>query len=388
MAYKHVTKRDAVLQAMQEFDRMGRDAFLSKYGYWKAKRYYLVHHGARYDSKALYGVSFGYEHPENGPLRSNDFSGGEAQVARRLVKLGFEVEKATAEPSGPPHLRRTWLLTSIGADERLYQGHGGYDDDLRVVYRYDSFVPNHLALCAGDAVVLRDKSQVLGCAVIERIDQTPGSKRRNHCPTCGATALKERHRATPRYRCECGATFDVPDVIPDECVIYAAYFGSSFQSLAGTVAIRDLWALAPRLNKQLAMLELNDDRAASLLGGIAEAVGLGDEPPVAARSLFREGERTAVLVNRYERDPRARKACVEHYGPKCSVCGFSFAEQYGDIGRGVVEVHHLEPLGARRVHHGVDAVRDMRPLCANCHTIVHRRTPPFSLEEVRRFLDT
>jgi 5-methylcytosine-specific restriction protein A len=47
---------------------------------------------------------------------------------------------------------------------------------------------------------------------------------------------------------------------------------------------------------------------------------------------FPEGAATKVLVNRYERDPRARAACLNHYGYDCAVCGFNFSRAYGSLG--------------------------------------------------------
>jgi predicted HNH restriction endonuclease len=34
----------------------------------------------------------------------------------------------------------------------------------------------------------------------------------------------------------------------------------------------------------------------------------------------------------------------------------------------------------------VDPVADLRPVCPNCHAVLHRRIPAYSIEEVRVFL--
>jgi hypothetical protein len=80
------------VQAVEEHDRLGRDAFLAQYGFHPARRYYLIVDGRRYDSKAIVGVAHGYAVPEQGPLRSEDFSGGHATVEALLTRLGFEME--------------------------------------------------------------------------------------------------------------------------------------------------------------------------------------------------------------------------------------------------------------------------------------------------------
>lgn len=82
----------AVLQAISEFDTGGGEAFLRKYGYRTAKRYFVRHDGRLYPSKAIAGVAHKYLSAMSAPLRPDEFSGGERTVARKLEELGFEVE--------------------------------------------------------------------------------------------------------------------------------------------------------------------------------------------------------------------------------------------------------------------------------------------------------
>lgn len=81
----------AVESAIAEYDQLGQDAFLRRYGFGRAKHYRLIHNGRDYDSKAIVGVAHGYEFPAEGPLRSSDFSGGVHGAAKTLRELGFEV---------------------------------------------------------------------------------------------------------------------------------------------------------------------------------------------------------------------------------------------------------------------------------------------------------
>lgn len=73
-----------------------------------------------------------------------------------------------------------------------------------------------------------------------------------------------------------------------------------------------------------------------------------------------------VLVNAYERDPEARAECIRHHGTRCSVCAVSFEERYGQIGKGFIHVHHRKPLASREIY-TLDPVRDLIPVCPNCH---------------------
>lgn len=99
-----------------------------------------------------------------------------------------------------------------------------------------------------------------------------------------------------------------------------------------------------------------------------------------------EGARYQVTVNAYERDPRARQLCVARHGTACTICGFSFAAAYGPVAEGFIHVHHLRPLSEVGGEYEVNPVEDLRPVCPNCHVVLHRRVPAFSIEEVRAFL--
>ncbi|MGA7858368.1 MAG: HNH endonuclease [Terracidiphilus sp.] len=105
--------------------------------------------------------------------------------------------------------------------------------------------------------------------------------------------------------------------------------------------------------------------------------------PSEDESALIEGGRTLVQVNRYERDPRARERCIQIFGVHCTVCGFDFAETYGKIGAGFIHVHHLTPLSIEKKKHRIDVHRDLRPVCPNCHEMLHRKKPPLSIRELK-----
>lgn len=92
MSLELLTRPDAVDAAMDEYDALGAEGFLSKYGYRPARTYFVVRNGRRYDSKAIAGVAVGKEHLDRGPLRADEFSGGDATVRAKLEALGFVVE--------------------------------------------------------------------------------------------------------------------------------------------------------------------------------------------------------------------------------------------------------------------------------------------------------
>jgi len=100
-----------------------------------------------------------------------------------------------------------------------------------------------------------------------------------------------------------------------------------------------------------------------------------------------EGAIITVQAVRYERDAIARKKCIEHFGTRCSVCGMDFASIYGPIGDGFVHVHYLVPLSEIREKYSVDPIKDLRPVCPNCHAMLHKRFPPYSIEELRNIVE-
>jgi hypothetical protein len=87
-----IQHRESILSAIEEYETLGRDRFLRRYGFGPAQSYFLVHGGKWYDSKAIVGAAFGYENPSHGPLKSHKFSGGRLTVKRWLEELGFEVQ--------------------------------------------------------------------------------------------------------------------------------------------------------------------------------------------------------------------------------------------------------------------------------------------------------
>jgi 5-methylcytosine-specific restriction protein A len=201
-----LTDRDAVLKALAEYDRIGRDAFLARYRFGRAKRWYVLHKGNHYESKAIVGAAFGYQHGR--PLTSTDFRGGEDSAVRRLRALEFRVT-------------------------------GG------------------------------------------KIEE---------------------------------ATSRLPEEVPQ---------------------------------------------------------------------TFPEGLRTTVIIDRVERSPRARAACIEIHGTACVVCGMDFETAYGPEFSGLIHVHHLNPLAGRKELAEVDPRDDLRPVCPNCHAAIHFGGANRSLEEVR-----
>jgi hypothetical protein len=103
---------------------------------------------------------------------------------------------------------------------------------------------------------------------------------------------------------------------------------------------------------------------------------------------FPEGLKQRIEVNAYERDPKARTACIAHYGCICSVCGFDFAKRFGKLGAGYIHVHHIQPVSKLGTGGKTNPIRDLRPVCPNCHAMLHRESPPILIGKLRLILAT
>lgn len=101
---------------------------------------------------------------------------------------------------------------------------------------------------------------------------------------------------------------------------------------------------------------------------------------------YREGAVHKVLTNRYERDQQARRVCLAKHGLTCCVCDFDFEKRYGILGIGFIHVHHKKPLATLRGDYTLDPVRDLCPVCPNCHAMLHAQDPPLSISELKGFL--
>ncbi len=116
-----------------------------------------------------------------------------------------------------------------------------------------------------------------------------------------------------------------------------------------------------------------------------EVIATTINPSKLKEQKYIEGKPNEILVTRYERDLRAREKCIEHFGYSCSVCNFNFEKVYGEVGKDFIHVHHLK-LVSTTGEGEVDPVNDLRPVCPNCHAMIHKREEPFSIEELKEIM--
>lgn len=132
------------------------------------------------------------------------------------------------------------------------------------------------------------------------------------------------------------------------------------------------------VNQSIETIELN----LSLYSGNMDS----DPGPEGAPLSGYEGGRTTALVNKYERDPSLRLACLDFYGYICQICGFDFEGFYGGIGRNYCHVHHIRPLSEMKKITKINPITDLIPVCPNCHSMLHKTTPALLPEHLKKLI--
>ncbi|MGR6837962.1 HNH endonuclease [Aliivibrio wodanis] len=126
-----------------------------------------------------------------------------------------------------------------------------------------------------------------------------------------------------------------------------------------------------------------DDIYFSMLDDIDLNTGLLDP-----ESIYIEGASQQVWVNRYERDSRARKKCLDKFGYTCQICNFDFVKKYGLHGQDFIEVHHIKPLHTLGKGYRVNPEIDLIPVCSNCHSMLHRGGKNLKVEDLKSLIKT
>ncbi|MFI5532470.1 HNH endonuclease [Kitasatospora sp. NPDC051853] len=321
--------RESVLSAIDEYDRLGRDAFLSAYGFGKARDYVLVHEGRQYDSKAIAGAAHRYQHGT--ALKPTDFSGGTTAAVPWLERLGFTIRSTRS----PDWTRDEIILACALIADNGWQGRR--PTDPRVVELSD---------------------------LLQLLPVHPASAR-------GATFRNANSVARK--------TFDIATRHPDyegrptnggslDALVLQDFLDSPLEMAAAAALIRAGILSGELTDRPTAETEVDED--------------LDDIEAPEGRILLKKH-----LHRERSRSLRKKKIdSVLHRGLRlaCEACGFDFELAYGARGAGYIECHHVVPL------HQSGAVRtkltDLALICANCHRMIHRQAPWPTPRELRALM--
>ncbi|WP_210408498.1 HNH endonuclease [Caulobacter sp. FWC26] len=336
----------AVTRALDEFDAVGRAAFLAKYGFGEARSYFVRRGESLYDSKAIAGAAHGYLGLGAAPLKPEDFSGGDATVARVLKALGFDVvrlgaDKRVAEPEADkPGRNPPWTRDELILALDLYLAHEGVLPDKR---------SSEIAELSALLNRLSAKIHPVGSATFRNQNGTYmklGNFRRLD-PRFTALGKKGLSRGNK-----------------DEEVVWEEFAGDREKLKKVAQAIRE--AVDSPTFETTAYDDLDE---------VFEA----PEGRVLTR-VHRTRERNRKLVD-------TKKAKVFKATGKliCEACDFDFEETYGSRGRMFIEAHHTKPV-EELGEEGKTHIDDLALLCSNCHRMIHVARPWLSVEELRAML--
>jgi len=100
----------------------------------------------------------------------------------------------------------------------------------------------------------------------------------------------------------------------------------------------------------------------------------------------REGERAKRETTFLTRNKGVVDAAKKAFNGNCEGCGDNLEAKYGSLARGFVEAHHKYPLAGADDVGVTTKVSDLALLCANCHRMVHRKSPCLTIEELQSIL--
>ncbi len=104
--------------------------------------------------------------------------------------------------------------------------------------------------------------------------------------------------------------------------------------------------------------------------------------------VYIEGKQVEILCKKYERNKKAREACINYHGSTCKVCGYNFGKTFGNEFSNLIEVHHIKPLSVIKKDYIVDPIIDLVPICSNCHYAIHNKTDGvYSIEQLSQLLN-
>ena len=166
---------------------------------------------------------------------------------------------------------------------------------------------------------------------------------------------------------------------PNQATVLASLTGN--KSISGIISIRewDLDSLFPGADINEALDGFFDKYLSVFETELKSAFENANQPVLEPlhedelEGIFLEGSEKRVILDKYERNPVARKRCIEIHGSRCAICGMDFGETYGPEFAGKIEVHHIVPISSFGGEHEVDPEKDLIPVCPNCHWALHSK---------------
>ena len=409
-----LTSRTAVLEAIAEFDQLGRERFLAEHNFGPALSYFIVHEERRYDSKAIAGVAYGNQFPEDSPLGASDFSGGHATVQVALERLGFTVshDPSNNEPTAAVGSALRDALSQVLGNLVVARGERFARHPLA------DFIRNDLPSVVR-AIVANDGYQVEGspgkgnwaevvwvCVFDRRVTTTaqegfflvylfdPAGDSVHLSLNQGTTAVI-REATLRRYVDVLTATaardkgllaaHDLsglstgPLDLGGNNTLTRGYAAGNIVATSYHATDLPLEALLVRDLERMLRLYQELVTSRDQLSDDAEDVSIEVGAPAIEARRMRWHQRA-------ERNRRLARDAKRAHGDRCMVCDQRMNEIYGEQAGAFLDAHHLKPFaqldGAPT---SLDPKHDFAVVCPNCHRFLHKG-PPFTIAEARATL--
>lgn len=318
-----LTDTNAVELAMAEFDELGREMFLRKYGFTESTGYFVVRSNRPYDSKPLLAAAFAYQYGE--VLGPGDLDVGRGVAARQLERLGYEILRP---PSLPDWAREELILA------------------LDLYFRLEGRISK-----TSEPVV----------KLSEELRSLP--------------LFPTRVRAYDRFRNASGVAMKLSNFQS----VDPSHEGQGMRHVSN--ADRSIFEEFDENREGLTALAAAIRAAGAFLTN--EDTGVADEAVEGreGRLLFRMHlvrERDARLVAEKRSEVLSRTGSLA-----CEICGFDGVKVYGE-GVAVFDVHHIVPLHI--AGESITRLKDLIVICPNCHRAIHQHHPFLSPEQLRAII--
>jgi 5-methylcytosine-specific restriction enzyme A len=412
MRYEEINLREYVISAIQEFNDIGKEAFLNHYGFGESRDYDLIYEGNPYPPKAIIGVA--YKYFSGSPLSSDECKSS-STLRSKYRELGFKIVSKTNSKNSDDEnnfrsiLHRIMDEYSIAAQQDL-AGHplANFVRNDTPVFLAQSF-PQYEDIMWTASVGQGRWSDAPWIASFDPL--VTESAQRGYYPVYLFTNSVDAvyislNQGMTDLKDEFG-TKDAKETLEYRAKILRSRLKGQFENYFESTPL-DLQHSGP--NTRLALYEpghvfgkrydfhnlpsnqtLLDDLSkmlelyftATALGGTSEFDNQSESfNDLDILNTDLEERRKYRYHKRIERNQKLAKLAKDIHGYTCQICGFNFEEVFGELGTGYIEAHHLFPISELPEHGSVkySPKNDFAVVCANCHRMIHRKDAPKSLK--------
>lgn len=319
----------AVRQAISEFDKLGRETFLRTYGFGTANDYMLLVDGREYDSKEIVAVAHRFLPGDGLALRNDELSGGVADAVRKLTDLNFAVVRRSAR------IDWTW-------DEH--------------VLALDLYMTNPVSPPS------KTSTQVIALSILlNHLGERRGIDRSETYRNANGVYMKMMNfrRFDPAFQAAGKSGLAQGNQLEEE--VWNTF------ALDRAGLIQAAHAIRTAISDDSVTISSVDDDLEAEEGGLILRLHLSRE-------------RSRKLIQRKREQVQSQSGRLA-----CEACDFEFANRYGELGKGFIEIHHKKPV-ATLAPGDKTRLEDLALVCANCHRMLHRRKALLSVEDLRELV--